>query len=194
VNSGFSEPNIVFNVGSGDDTLSLMAFGFLGFGASPSVIDFGSRMSGTLEIDNFVSGRHTLSFDGLDGISSTSAEWVARDTTLSGGRINDNTTYVVENGDAAVSGVNITNYLDLGEVSAFLNALAHSPSDSASNAVFVINNGSTSGATGDAHDSYYYLVSEDGAEAGISTSEITLIGMSNNGSFLPAPITTADIV
>jgi hypothetical protein len=172
----------VFNAGSGFDTVT--------FTSGSNLADFGSYISGVVQIDSFTSGSDTLSFDGLPNITaSTTNPMIAAGGSVAS--INSNTTYVFADGDVAVSAFAVANYENLSDVADFLDAATQTSAGVGDAAVFVINNVSvTPNVSGDDQDAYVYLYNDDGSGGGIQASELTLVASIDTSG---AGITPADI-
>lgn len=189
----FLGANVTFNAGSGNDIVTFSPTGSFG---SNVLVDFGSYSSGTVQVMNFETGTHKISFDGIDGITTSTGTAVAAGARIAGSSVDDNKIYVLANGDTAVDGISISDYTSLEDVAAFLNVVA-GDSSGQTTALFVINNGAISGATGDDFGTYIYKVTKDDTSVGFEADDVALIGMTTNvGAFgFPSSgITVADIV
>lgn len=187
---------ITFNVGSGIDTL-LLSSGFSG----DVDIDFGTWVSGSVEITNFRAGgaAETLSFDGLPGITANQVSPAITGSVAAAG-FNDNSVYLVDDGDVAVigttggalDGATVADYENLSDVAGYLNAVTDGAASANQSAVFLLDNGTTTTNAGDEHDIYIYLFNDDGSGAGIQAGELQLIGTIDMSG--TTQITATDIV
>lgn len=176
-----SGSGFVFNAGSGNDEVT--------FVSGQNLADFGSWQSGVVELQSFTSGTDTLSFDGLTNITSSASNPLVAPAGLVT-NLNANTTYVFADGDTAVGAFFVADYLDMTDVSNFLNAATMGSAGGNDSVVFVINNFNVTGATGDDKDAYIYHYQDDGSSSGIQASELTLIGTINTsgGSVVPSDV------
>jgi hypothetical protein len=185
---------VVFHAGGGNDTLE--------FGNSTDLIlvDFDDYDSGLVELQQVHTGVQ-LSFDGLQAANGFITSNTALDVNTAAASIsnvNDNTIYVLSDGDAPtvgpIAGATITDYENLTDVADYLDALTNGSGSGGDDVVFVINNGTTSGAPGDDHDAYIYVYSDNGT-AGIQADDLTLIAtadgaVANSG----VPFAASDII
>jgi hypothetical protein len=163
-----------FNAGSGTDVLTFSAPSF-SINPDDVLIDFGSYISGTVHIDGLVAPDHTLSFDGLDGMTTTLADPTLAPGTMIGA-FDSNSIYIFADGDTPVNGASIHDYSNLVDVTNFLMAGVTNTVQNGEAAIFIIHNQTKTTASGDDHDVYFYHYLETDGSGGISERELTLLG------------------
>lgn len=178
----------LIKTGSGNDIVDLDL-------VVDAVVDFGTWQNGFVEIRNWSGGTtEKLSFIGLGGeITATAVKpLLAPAQTVNG--VDDNAIYVIADGDAVVGGSNIADYTNISDVAQYLSILTQGGGVEGDAAVFVINNGSRTFATGDTAHSYIYFYN-DVAHPGVQASDLTLIAsVSTNMPGIVTAVNGGDIL